>query len=187
MNTISNTQIEQYKTYFKQMNIAQYGAGVLLNALNEGKNTDPMLESDSEGEEADSIFSDLPATVNINSDSVYKKVWDDLENEIKEYECQHLEIKGQYVIAINADTETGQPEFTIASKTQVLGLVSTDEKDNSDSLMTDHPVQIFKSTTISVKKLTSVSIPGLDDLVSGFLQKNRGVFQFLSAQQNPSA
>src|SRR3989339_230630 len=123
-NQNSPAQIEQYKTYFKQLNIAQYGAGILMQALNEnnGASEDDMFGTGSdESLDAGAIPS---AVVNINKESVEKKLWKDLEAEILAYEKEHPELKDKIVVALNTDTQDGQPVFTVVKADDILALLS---------------------------------------------------------------
>jgi hypothetical protein len=187
MKPISNEQIDQYKSYFKRLNIEQYGAGVLMNALNEGKNADPLLGGQTNGTDLASMFPETPATVNINSEAVKKKLWQDLELEIKTYEQEHPEVKGQYMVAVNADTADGQPKFKIAKIDDVLALIPENDRAASKTLIAEHPVQIFKSSTIDVDALAAAPLADLENLIAGFLGKNQGVFQYLNSQDSQGA
>src|SRR3989339_965666 len=177
MDAIQSNQIEQYKDYFKKLNIEQYGYGVLLNALNENQNQDGFTALDAQDTTFDSIAS---AQVNIDSAAVQKKMWQDLEYELKAYEKLHPELKGQYVVAINADTEDGQPIATIAKKEDILDLIPQTERDTSEDLIKSNPVQLFKSENLNVLALDSIENRDIEKIVNSFLAKNSGVFQYLA-------
>lgn len=180
MDAIQNDKIEQYKQYFKRMNIEQYGYSVLLSALNEGRKNDGFEALDGqEQSEDDSLTTFAPYDVKINTDNVLKKMWKDLEQEIKQYEKSHPEIKGQYIVAINAQGADNMPAVTVSSKEEVLALIPEAEREESAKLIDLNPVQIFRNETLDVRALPSAGLPGLDALIQGFLEKNRGVFQYL--------
>jgi hypothetical protein len=188
MQPISNDQIEAYKSYFKRVNIAQYGASVLLNALNEGdKTADPFSGESGGSGDTESIFPEQPATLSINTDAVYKKMWKDLEALIKEYEEKNPGIKGKYVVAVNADTADGQPAFKVAAKDDLLALIADKDQKSSSDLMDQHPVQVFKSGNLDVAALSEAPVVGLEDIVAAFMAQNKGVFQFLAAQSAGAA
>jgi hypothetical protein len=175
-------QIQEYQSYFKRLNLKQYGAGILLDALNQGeKNTDLFGDTtNTQAEEA--ILPQTPSLLNINPANIYQKIWKDLEGEIKAYERAHPEVKGKYVVALNADTADGQPIFKVAGKADVLKNVGEQDKEASDALITDYPVQVFQSKNLDVSTLPGAGQTGLEKLVEGFLAKNKGVFTFLLNQ-----
>lgn len=180
--------LEQYKSYIRSLNIEQYGAGVLMSALNENQAAAEDSESTDQSSGLDEFFNAQAAKVNINTESVKKKLWSDLETEIKGYEAQHPDIKGKYIVAVNAEDENDQPAFQVADKQTVVGLINETDQKASDALITEHPVQIFKSETIDVSILKSAGFAELKDIVSAFMQKNKGVFQFLfNQEQNTTA
>ena len=182
---VSQDQIEAYKAYFKRINIAQYGAGVLMDALNQGSgaSSDPLLDGANKDSAVQSMFPEKPATLNINTDAVYKKMWKDLEALIKEYEVKNPDIKGQYIVAVNADTQDGQPAVKIAQKDDVMSLLGDADRKSIEGTIDQHPVQVFKSANVDVNTLQEASIPGLQAEITAFLDKNKGVFQFLASQQ----
>ncbi|MFH0919873.1 MAG: hypothetical protein V1913_05875 [Fibrobacterota bacterium] len=183
-NQNSASQIEQYKTYFKQLNIAQNGASVLLQALNENKstNTDDWFGT---GTDSTDVTDLVPAAVvNINKEKVEKKLWQDLEAEILAYQEQHPELKDKLVVAVNADTEDGQPAFTVAKSEDILALLN--DKGTAQDALKGHPVQLFESANLNVGGLKSAGETELEQMVQAFMQKNRGVFQYFN-QKTPES
>ncbi|OGJ86086.1 MAG: hypothetical protein A2268_02615 [Candidatus Raymondbacteria bacterium RifOxyA12_full_50_37] len=181
LDAVSAAKIEQYKEMFKSMNIRQYGVGVLLDALN--NNEEPL---DPYGSDLGSLSEDqgAAATVKIDTSAVMKKIWSELEKEIKLYEKQHPETKDKYCVAVNNDTGESMPSFSVARIDDLMELIADSDKEKSQSVMTSHPVQVFQSDTIDVSIFDGTGDEGLDALVSDFFKKNEGVFKFIAAQNN---
>ncbi|MBL8025007.1 MAG: hypothetical protein JNL74_01275, partial [Fibrobacteres bacterium] len=76
--------------------------------------------------------------------------------------------------------ENGQPEFKITSKESIMEHLDDEFKQESSEVMTTNPVQLFQPSNIDIAKLDAKASPVLEAIVSDFLQKNRGVFQYLA-------
>lgn len=178
----SDAAIEQYKSYYKGLNIAQYGTGVLLQTLGSSEGSSNTFTSDTSSTGLESLFTNSASKLSINTDNIKKKIWSDLEEEIQAYTIQNKETKGTFSVAINADTANGQPIFKIASKESVLSFLDEKDKASSEEALKNHPVQVFSSENLPVESLKEVKIPELSSIVDSFMKKNSAVFKFLSSQ-----
>lgn len=179
----SNNTIEQYKAYFKNLNIEQYGASVLMNALNENQATEDYFQGSESGTTEEDPLGLSGAMVNIDSETVRKKILEDLEKEIRYFEANHPDIKGRYVVAVNLDSQdaSGLPKIQIADKEDVLSLVNEADRQKSSDLIDAHPIQVFASSTLDVRILPAASVRGLDEVVAEFFGKYKGVFSYLAS------
>jgi hypothetical protein len=183
-NTISQSAIDQYKTYFKNLNPEQSNLSTLLNTFNSSVGVDSLFgDNNKKDNSLEDFFAQEASTrVQINRDAVQKKLWTELENEVKYYEAHNPDAAGKYIVAINPAGPDGLPQVQVAGKADVLKMVAEADQQASDDFITQHPVQVFTKTSIDVAKLTPADIPGLEQVVAEFMGKNQGVFQFLNSQ-----
>jgi len=180
-NAKSDAVIEQYKSYYKKMNLEQYGTGVLLAALGESDQpSDDLTVQSGTSNGLEELFANQSVNLSINKDNIKKKLWADLEKEVQQFMNQNKDMRGEYVVAVNNETADGQPEFKISSKESIVSLLDEEYRSESLEVMTTHPVQLFQPDNMPIEQLTEKANPELSAIVQNFLQKNRGVFQYLA-------
>jgi hypothetical protein len=180
-NAKNDSVIEQYKSYYKKMNIEQYGTGVLLSALGESsESSDDLSIQTATSSGIEELFANQSVNLSINKDNIKKKMWADLEKEVQKFMNENKDMRGEFVVAVNTETKDGQPEFKISSKETIVALLDEEYRSESLEVMTTNPVQLFQPDNMPIEKLTEKENPELAAIVQNFLQKNRGVFQYLA-------
>ncbi len=179
-NSSADQVIEQYKSYYKSLNLAQYGTGVLLQTLGASDGTEDMFTSSAETNGLEDLFSSQSVNLSINKDNIKKKLWSDLEKEIQAFTNNHKELKGNFVIAINYNEENGLPQFRVAKSESVEFYLGDDNKSSAADAINNHPVQVFDRDKIAIEELNAFNSPELSAIVENFMQKNKGVFQYLA-------